>query len=784
MCGVCALAYILAGAAPAGAYDVYQPSIERSVVCDGRTSPLAYNHDSSIAHFGDRWYCLWNAHPEPFEGRPGQLNYQSTSPDGSSWSPPVPAFAAAEQAENPVPCPTGTQWQPNLLVVGGELWALWTQHSRDEHRGVYLSRLRQPGGRWVNERILFAGQPDPILEGRPFRVFASQNPCRLRSGRILAPVVLSDDSRPAADAPVDLTGWWVREKRDSVLYTDDLGRTWHCSPGTVQPGRRWAQWEPTVWETPDGDVLMVARNNDPRPASQGGVRPSRMLLSSVSHDGGETWSPHDYVPLETVSSRMHVLPLGGDRYVMAHNDWPAGQFVADRRNLALFFTRGRGFDFVAGPGFTGDEPVVAYPQMAIYDDALLVSYSQGNSPRSIKVARIHPLPRPERWYLFPRTNVPPSPRPSHGDGGWVFFGEQRIETREPLDPGRSGFSLGAWVSASGSGVLLDNRTTRPPGGFLWGLTGLRPYLWLGTPEHNLTATLALPPERWTYVGATVDPAAGVVTFFVGDETASLTFSDPIQPFAGDTAYVGAKRFEASRVPGFEGTLRALAVLPSARLDQAGHGELAARLAPDLAGRTFPGPLPWPTALWLDGAVADPGPRFTLPSEEPGHEGVRVTDEDGVRWVEITGEASVGVDLADNERSRGDRVEFSAHLRIETATTVVLATVGDADNPARVVAESGSAWIEQGTERAPLGPWNAGEALELWLSSGEGFTRARVRDREAVIPHRAAGTWLYLGNGYRTGRVAPAARFAVRLDTVSTRVHPGSVPTEPRPEGRP
>ncbi len=40
--------------------------------------------------------------------------------------------------------------------------------------------------------------------------------------------------------------------RNSVLYSDDAGETWHVSPGTMLPDREKAQWEPTVVEQPAG----------------------------------------------------------------------------------------------------------------------------------------------------------------------------------------------------------------------------------------------------------------------------------------------------------------------------------------------------------------------------------------------------------------------------------------------------------------------------------------------------------------------------------------------------
>jgi len=397
---VAALLHVSAIATPEPwrGYEVYQPRVERYYVVDVDAQELKYNHDSSTAWFRGRWFCLWNAHQKPAEGTPGQLNYMSVSADGRTWSPPEPAFASERHSANPVPCPKGTQWQPNLIVIGEELWAVWSQNSKDEHNGCYVSRLREPDGKWENRRLEWDGRPDPEVDGKRWRLFPTQNPVRLRSGRILAPVTMIGPM--AADAPPMIKSWWATEKRDSVIYSDDAGKTWNASAGAVQPKRTWAQWEPTVWELPDGTVMMLARNNDFRGRQEEGPRPAEMLLWSKSADGGATWTPHEYVPLETVASRMHVLPAGGDRYMMVHNDWPAGRFCSDRNNLALFFTRGPGFAFTAGPGLTGAEPVACYPQMFIRDNAVSISYSQGMHYRSIKVVHVSPLPDPNRYYLF------------------------------------------------------------------------------------------------------------------------------------------------------------------------------------------------------------------------------------------------------------------------------------------------------------------------------------------------------------------------------------------------
>ena len=128
-------------------------------------------------------------------------------------------------------------------------------------------------------------------------------------------------------------------KRDTVLYTDDDGRTWHLSPGTTISGLPWACWEPTVWETDDGCVHMIGRNNNWTDASKGGAPATEMMTHSISRDQGETWAPYKFVPVEVISSRAHVLPAIGDRYIMVMNDWRKGVFPLDRNNCALVQSR-------------------------------------------------------------------------------------------------------------------------------------------------------------------------------------------------------------------------------------------------------------------------------------------------------------------------------------------------------------------------------------------------------------------------------------------------------------
>ncbi len=754
------IALMIFAAAPWRAYEVYQPRIERVTVVDGDRDELNYNHGSSVAWFKDRWFCLWNANTVRCEGKPGQRIYMSTSRDGRTWSRFEAAFDNPQRSEDVVPCRWGVQWQPNLVVVGGELWALWSQLSKDRYYGCYVSRLREPGGKWRNERLAWDGRPDPMIDGQRWRVLPLANPVQLRSGRVLAPATLI--GRRAADAPDSVKGWKGLEKRSSVLYTDDRGKTWRVAPGAAIPGKSWAQWEPTVCEPGGGAVMMFARN------AAGGDRPQDALVGSVSRDAGATWTPHARVPLYTAISRMHVRSWRG-RSIMAHNDWPAAPAMGRRYNLALFFTRGAGIDFVAGPGFSGIDPVAAYPNMWIEGDAAAISYSTGFPPRAIRVAHVSPLPSPGRHYLFPRTNVAPPATPYRVGDFWRFAGHQYVATRKRVEPGRERFSIGAWVMGS-QGVVLDTRSANPPGGFVFVLKSNRPVLHLR--RRDLMPRLELRWHEWNYVGVSVDLRAGEATFFVNDKTERVRLPEtPALPLRGGKGYIGATSLPQSALPGFDGVVRMVALYANAALEPEEHHWLRNAFAesidqPMATPASRPGAAP---ALWFDpadGAAIDRD--FVFPRE--AERGVRVVTVDGRRCLRLLGEASAGVDLDENDRGRGDRVELQCRFRVETGDEVVLCTVGDADTPARVVVKAGRVLLRCGEQEKLAGRAPRGEWASIAISTARDKTLLRVGGRAPVaVAHSPVATWLYIGEGYPRGEAPASNRLLVDVASVRSRV---------------
>ena len=73
----------------------------------------------------------FGAHTEThLEGKPGQLNVWSTSPDFETWSVPQPL---AHVGHSPLPRdPVCVQWQPNLLNYRDQqLWCVWSFNSKN-----------------------------------------------------------------------------------------------------------------------------------------------------------------------------------------------------------------------------------------------------------------------------------------------------------------------------------------------------------------------------------------------------------------------------------------------------------------------------------------------------------------------------------------------------------------------------------------------------------------------------------------------------------------------------
>lgn len=776
-------------------YEVYSPRVERHYVVNQEKSELKYNHCATLGFLRGRFVALWNANTVPSESKPGQLIYMSVSENGADWSSPELAFANPERSENPVYA-RRVQWQPVVLDVASvalatgeeELWCFWSQFC-SENYGMWFSRLSSPDGKWVNRRLKWNGSADAVFDGKAYRVMPMQNAVRLSSGRILVPVMLQSHwDAPSRQAPDSVT--WNTVKRNSVVYSDDAGRTWHVSPGTIHPEMDYAQWEPTVWEQPDGTVAMLARHNHPEHTPGEGPEWAKVLMWSESTDGGEHWAPMRPVPIETVVSRMHVMraddggstpPPENGRFIMIHNDARHNEpfYVRDRDTLALFFNRGGGYDFVAGIGLTGHETVVNYPHLMFRDNTLFAIYTEGVGSGNIKVAEVVPRPDPDRYYLLPRSRAfPDSQRPLLKDGALYFRGGQFVQSRTSPDLESRKFSAGAWVRPEIAGALMDNRKDEASGGMLW--MGVR-----GRPSLLLNGVGRLVPAdhpwmrhwNWNYLGISVDAEQGTVLFYtydkVGGEQVHEMHFDPLkfQSFSGGPVRIGSA-IDGSGVRGMTGRVRALEMYAGSVFSVDEHRAVRDRLAYDFghggreqADRSVSSE----PVFRLNPSDADSMKDLVFPKAGKGGTVERIDETDGT-VLRFHGESSAGVELPANVRRRGDRVRFAFSFRADEDTDAVLCTVGDAVDPARIFVRDGRVWVATRAGKVVCGPAKAGAWNRVELVTYGDLTEVRSGGSSPVrVMHEPVATWIYLGQGYRTGEWPSEKSFDMRVSTVKSRV---------------
>lgn len=771
-------------------HEIYLPEIERGYVIESTPDGLAYNHCPTVMWFNDRWFCAWNGNEVPVEGRPGLQIWMSTSIDGRAWSPPFSPFSRDDLCETPFRHLKAKQWQPEFIVVDNQLWCFFYETSGNkEDRGCYFARLSEPDGKWAIRRLLFDGSESLAFDGHSFNmIFPSQNPVQLRSGRVLVPVILAGGRSP--DAPEKAQGFWSQYRRASVLYSDDLGETWHYSKGCTVEGRTFCPWEPTIWEQSDGSVLMVFRNNshavflddDKMPL------PSQYLIGARSTDGGEKWGTTEYVPIETICSRMYVAPLDGkgiwnpvvpdDDYtgrlhLMLHNDVPgSSDWAGVRRNLALFFKRGDGFEFTAGPGFTGNEQRTVYPQHGIRDNMMLVTYCQSFAEkRSIRYARITPLPDPDKRYLLPRHDVKPSPRPTFKQAFMRFEGRQQVIAPDTPGSRTNRLALSAWVRWRDGEALL----AFPERGLLWRIAAYgeerSPRLLFQSGlirPSQVSSKLPVLQDEWVYVGFDLDAGSGKGVFYINDQTEAVTVKAvPKRAMLSGDAYIG---WAGAGRRAFYGDVRFVA-LHDSPLGAAGHRALYDRFAASV-GRQPLGQgaanTDAKTLLWMDAADPDLTKTFQLP--DVTFQGVRTEMCDGMQMLRFYGEGSAGVDLDENRRERGDIVDIRFRFKTESGDGQVVCTTGDADQPARLLCWDGKLLLKAGSQERFCGDAPQGEWLDIQISTFADKTRAQLANNPAVeVRHCPRGTWIYLGQGYRTGTLTPEDRFVIDAASVRSRV---------------
>jgi len=299
-----------------------------------------------------------------------------------------------------------------------------------------------------------------------------------------------------------------------------------------------------------------------------------------------------------------------------------------------------------------------------------------------------------------------------------------------------------------------------------------PVLNLASPKQEFGADLPLNRAgQWHYLGVTLNNRTGEALFCVDGLTTTARFHGPVL-LKGATAHIGGKRPAKSQLAGFTGDMRFVAVYAGGQLGPEEHEWLHNQFAKELGRPELPSavaPRERPL-VWMSPRDAEAFDRnFILPTEDD-RGGSEVVTFDGLRALRVRDQGSVGVDLDVNHRDRGDKVVLRFRFRIERGAKHTLCTVGDFNQPARLVARAGQVFLCAGKTEKCCGNVSPGGWTSVSLETWRDRARASVGDGDMVeVEHRPVATWVYLGEGFPEYGKYPGTRFLIAIASVNTSV---------------
>ena len=278
----------------------------------------------------------------------------------------------------------GKTWEKAKVIVGGNQGvtdnpvAIWDAkkglvhflYQVDYERIYHLQS--SDGGKTFSEAVEITPQLGAFQKMYPWRVIAPGpgHAIQLRSGRLVVPVWLS----PGKPNPSG-KGKAHRPSVNSVITSDDYGRTWQC--GDIVPATLENPSEAVAVEASDGGVLLFIRNED---------RAYRQAIA-YSKDGATGWSKPQlneqlYNPICFSSALRLPGGAGKSRILFANPDSHAkpkplmkwGGRARENLTLKLSYDEGKTWPVakVLEPGRS------SYSDLAVLSDGtILCLYEQG-----------------------------------------------------------------------------------------------------------------------------------------------------------------------------------------------------------------------------------------------------------------------------------------------------------------------------------------------------------------------------------------------------------------------
>ncbi|MCH2660530.1 glycoside hydrolase, partial [bacterium] len=155
----------------------------------------------------------------------------------------------------------------------GRIWLLFCK----DNQQIFTTHSDDEGDTWAEPTEITAQAKDPAWS------YVGTGPChgiQLASGRLLAPCWSDESPGPATWAPDPPN--WGKIQSSYALMSDDHGQTWHHSQNITRD----ASDECAAAELPDGSLYMDMRSRQGK----------RCRARARSQDGGQTWTPAEYVP--------------------------------------------------------------------------------------------------------------------------------------------------------------------------------------------------------------------------------------------------------------------------------------------------------------------------------------------------------------------------------------------------------------------------------------------------------------------------------------------------------
>lgn len=398
-------------------YRIYSPTVTTSLVINTYDEPsgLKFVGDMSVAHYGGQFWAVTDGGTGGYlEGAAGtQRIWMTTSTDGATWTAPFTPFRDPTYCHNPLDG-AATEWQPNFVVVGDELWVLWSGADG------YLSKLASPTGKWTNYRFEFinervfistviAGSATPGRSVSPtvdgisdWLPYPSADPIILDSGVIACPATIY--SRGHYTTQIANSGGFARALKYNVLLKTRNGTDWSMTRIRNGDFGNYVAWEPFVVEAPAGYVSVFSRHLDySAPAED-------TMLVAYSSDGGETFAPPVSSTMLVPETRGFARRVSQSRWFMTHCDFPSNGGHYDRQNGALFVSRRGSDDFVPGVSFSESDFTVKYPQFIIVDDSVYICYASGSPGGArgqgrycYRMTIVTPIPGDDQACIHPRS---------------------------------------------------------------------------------------------------------------------------------------------------------------------------------------------------------------------------------------------------------------------------------------------------------------------------------------------------------------------------------------------